>query len=69
MIRQLRATKLGMGDALPLLVVGLFLGMRHATDADHVVAITTITSRERTLRGAAMIGAVWASATRRRSSS
>ncbi len=48
-----------MGDALPLLVVGLFLGMRHATDADHVVAITTITSRERTLRGAAMIGAVW----------
>lgn len=33
--------------------------MRHATDADHVIAITTIVSRERTLRHAALIGALW----------
>jgi hypothetical protein len=42
-----------------LLLLGLFLGMRHATDADHIVAIATIVSRQRTLRGSAMIGAAW----------
>jgi hypothetical protein len=44
---------------LPALLLGLVLGMRHATDADHVVAITTIVTRERELRGAARIGALW----------
>jgi high-affinity nickel-transport protein len=33
--------------------------MRHATDADHVVALTTIVSRERSLRAAAPIGVIW----------
>ena len=42
---------------LYLLVVGFLLGIRHATDADHVVAVTTIVSRERSLRSAAPIGA------------
>jgi high-affinity nickel-transport protein len=42
-----------------LLFLGFFLGMRHATDADHVIAIATIVSRQRTLRGSAMIGAAW----------
>ena len=33
----------------PLVVIalGFFLGMRHATDADHVVAVATLVSRER----------------------
>ena len=31
--------------------------MRHATDADHVVAIATIVSRERSVAGSALIGA------------
>ncbi len=44
---------------LSLLAVGFFLGMRHATDADHVVAIATIVTRERNLKGAAAIGALW----------
>jgi high-affinity nickel-transport protein len=44
---------------LSLLAVGFFLGMRHATDADHVIAISTIVSRQRSLRGAALIGALW----------
>jgi hypothetical protein len=30
-----------------ILVLGFFLGMRHATDSDHVVAVTTIVSRQR----------------------
>src|SRR5688500_8861248 len=33
--------------------------MRHATDADHVIAVTTIVSRRRTTAGAAVIGALW----------
>ena len=44
---------------LSLLALGFFLGMRHATDADHVIAIATIVTRERSLRGAAAIGALW----------
>jgi len=42
-----------------LLFLGFLLGIRHATDADHIVAIATIVSRQRNLRGSAMIGAVW----------
>ena len=33
--------------------------MRHATDADHVVAVTTIVTRQRSLVRAAAIGALW----------
>jgi high-affinity nickel-transport protein len=42
-----------------VLGLGFFLGMRHATDADHVVAVSAIVSRERTLRAAAPIGVLW----------
>jgi hypothetical protein len=42
-----------------LLLLGFFLGMRHATDADHIVAIATIVSRQRTMRGSMQIGAAW----------
>jgi high-affinity nickel-transport protein len=42
-----------------ILVLGFVLGMRHATDADHVVAISTIVSRERRIGSAAWIGALW----------
>jgi hypothetical protein len=44
---------------LAICVLGFFLGMRHATDPDHVIAVTTIVSRHRTTAGAAMIGALW----------
>jgi hypothetical protein len=39
------------------LFLGFFVGMRHATDADHVVAIAAIVSRERSVAGSALIGA------------
>ncbi|HEY5492443.1 MAG TPA: hypothetical protein VIK25_14720 [Gemmatimonadaceae bacterium] len=48
-----------MLSALSAALLGFLLGLRHATDADHVVAITTIVARERTLRRAAWIGALW----------
>src|ERR1700742_2448936 len=46
-------------NVLSFLLLGFFLGMRHATDADHVVAIATIVSRERSMTGSALIGAAW----------
>jgi hypothetical protein len=33
--------------------------MRHATDPDHVIAVTTIVSRQRRIGHAALIGALW----------
>jgi high-affinity nickel permease len=42
-----------------IIALGFFLGMRHATDPDHVVAVTTIVSRQRSIRQAAAIGALW----------
>jgi ABC-type nickel/cobalt efflux system permease component RcnA len=44
---------------LSVLLLGFFLGMRHATDADHVIAVTTIVSRQRSVRAAAWTGALW----------
>jgi high-affinity nickel-transport protein len=48
-----------MLSSLSLLAIGFVLGMRHATDADHVVAVTTIVSDQPSLWRASMIGALW----------
>ena len=44
---------------LSILALGFFLGMRHATDSDHVVAVTTIVSRQREIGSAALTGIFW----------
>jgi len=44
---------------LSILALGFFLGMRHATDSDHVIAVSTIVSRERDVRHAAIVGMFW----------
>jgi high-affinity nickel-transport protein len=44
---------------LAMLGIGFVLGMRHATDVDHVAAVTATASRERTLRGALGLGTLW----------
>lgn len=41
------------------LLLGFLLGMRHALDADHVVAVTAILTREKSLAKAARVGAWW----------
>jgi len=48
-----------MVTLLAIVLLGFFWGMRHATDPDHVIAVTTIVSRERTMLHAALIGALW----------
>jgi High-affinity nickel-transport protein len=44
---------------LSILTLGFFLGMRHATDPDHVIAVTTIVARYRRVSPAALVGAFW----------
>jgi high-affinity nickel-transport protein len=50
---------LGSSAPLGIALLGLLLGMRHATDPDHVIAVTAILSRERRLAAATRIGVVW----------
>jgi hypothetical protein len=35
---------------LSIVAIGFFLGMRHATDPDHVIAVTTIVGQQRKTR-------------------
>ena len=58
---KLRAESDGfqMISLLSIIAVGFFLGMRHATDPDHVIAVTTIVSGQPNLRQAALTGTFW----------
>jgi len=54
----------GLSNGAPFLVVVLvavFLGLRHATDPDHLAAVTTLitSGKERATRSAARLGAWW----------
>lgn len=44
---------------LPALTLGFALGVRHATDADHIAAVGTIASRGGSARQSALVGAWW----------
>ncbi|MCY7379037.1 MAG: hypothetical protein LH467_06820 [Gemmatimonadaceae bacterium] len=44
---------------LSVLAFGFLLGMRHATDPYHVVAVTTIVTQQRSLARAARTGVLW----------
>src|SRR5689334_5409136 len=48
-----------MVNLISIVALGFFLGMRHATDPDHVIAVSTIVSRERNISKSAWVGAVW----------
>lgn len=48
-----------MPTLVPALLLGVVLGIRHATDADHVAAVTTIVARRRSIGGALRVGALW----------
>ncbi|MCB9730588.1 MAG: hypothetical protein H6746_19110 [Deltaproteobacteria bacterium] len=48
-----------MTSMLSILLVGFALGLRHATDADHVIAVSTIASHEHRLAAAARVGLIW----------
>jgi high-affinity nickel permease len=44
---------------IAVIMLGFFLGMRHATDPDHVIAVSTIVSRQQAPRQAVLIGVLW----------
>jgi nickel/cobalt exporter len=44
---------------LSVTLLGLFLGMRHSTDSDHIVAVSTLVSRQGSIRSSATIGMLW----------
>jgi len=48
-----------MDQLWALLSLGFLLGLRHALDADHVVAVSTIVAQTRQLTKAALVGLLW----------
>ena len=50
---------LGPLSTFALLGIGLLFGLKHATEVDHVVAVSTIVSRHRNVWRSAIVGALW----------
>lgn len=48
-----------MDAAFSVIFLGLLLGIQHATDPDHVVAVATILSQRPRFSSGALIGALW----------
>src|SRR5205085_6286575 len=48
-----------MFEAFALLGVGLLFGLKHATEVDHVVAVSTIVTQHRNVLRSALVGALW----------
>jgi nickel/cobalt transporter (NicO) family protein len=48
----------GLGVA-SVLLLGLVFGLKHASEADHVVAVSTIVSEHKSLARAAVVGGLW----------
>jgi ABC-type nickel/cobalt efflux system permease component RcnA len=46
-------------SAVTLLGLGLILGLKHALDADHLAAVSTIASDSKSLVGSAAMGVLW----------
>src|SRR5258705_37797 len=44
---------------LALLALGLVFGLKHATEVDHVVAVSTIVSEHRSVLRSALVGGLW----------
>ncbi len=47
------------GSLLVAMGLGFVLGLKHATEADHLVAITTIVSEQRSIWRSGLVGALW----------
>ena len=50
---------LGSLSIMAVLTIGLVFGLKHATEVDHVVAISTIVSRHKNIFHSALVGALW----------
>lgn len=50
---------LGPLNTFALLGIGLLFGLKHATEVDHVVAVSTIVSQHRNVWRSSLVGALW----------
>ena len=49
----------GSLSTLAILTIGLVFGLKHATEVDHVVAVSTIVSEHKNVLRSAVVGALW----------
>src|ERR1041385_322119 len=49
----------GSLSAVTVLIIGFTLGLKHATEVDHVVAISTMVSQHKNVFRSAIVGALW----------
>ena len=47
------------GSSAGILTLGFLLGLKHATDADHLAAVSTIVTERKSLLGSALVGGLW----------
>jgi len=47
------------GSLIVVLGLGFLLGLKHSTEADHLVAVTTIVSEQRSIWRSGIVGALW----------
>jgi ABC-type nickel/cobalt efflux system permease component RcnA len=50
---------LGSLSTLAVLGVGLVFGLKHATEVDHVIAVSTIVSQQKSVFRSALVGVMW----------
>ena len=46
-------------DSISILALGFFLGLKHALDADHLIAVSTIVSERKGFWSSSIVGALW----------
>ncbi|MER3523830.1 MAG: urease accessory protein UreH [Ignavibacteria bacterium] len=46
-------------DSLTILALGFFLGLKHALDADHIIAVATIISERKGMFSTSIVGLFW----------
>lgn len=50
---------LSAGSTVGVLSLGFFLGLKHATDADHLAAVGTIVAERKNIWSSAIVGGLW----------
>src|SRR5262249_58244489 len=57
--KRIRATRTMVATSFPLLGLGFVLGLHHAFDVDHLVAVLAIVSERRGLWRSSLVGVTW----------
>src|ERR1700730_18379810 len=54
-----RGIQMGSLSIVSILALGFVLGLKHAIEADHLAAVSTIASERRSLLSSSLVGALW----------